>query len=121
MLEAGTAIVVACLPTMKFIFNENTGQRFWESIKSLLSLPPGLSRGSWFSIRSAAKSRHSEGSSVEHIVREERRPSVESYAMRDLEAISCEKPQTGTIMLQKIFQQQETIASGTFDIQAAPA
>ena len=86
ILEGGTAVVAACLPTMKSILKDLSSQSLLRNIRSTLSLPWNLTRGVWASIANPNGNRLDEGSSVEQVFHKQGGSLAGSLTMRDLEA-----------------------------------
>ncbi|KUJ19154.1 uncharacterized protein LY89DRAFT_780163 [Mollisia scopiformis] len=105
MVESGTAIVAACLPTMKVLTHNINLENFLRSIKSTFSLP---SRGSQASVSKASSSRShvNGGSSIEYITRPEKNSKVESCAMHDMESFDFSRSDESAIQVQKTFRQE---------------
>ena len=106
MIESGTAILAACLPTLKTLVSQSTIDRISRSLRGTLSLQ-SRSSNPWFSWTRNSKSRNSEDSSVEHINNLEGLSSVESYAMKVKDGYDPTSPHGREIRVQNTVQQQE--------------
>lgn len=107
MIESGTGIVAACLPTLKIIFSQSTIDKFVSSVRSTFSLRSRSTHNSYPEVHDE-RDRRSEGSSVVQLAKLGGVSSVESYAMKDTEYLSDTKAHQGEIRLQNTFQQQES-------------
>ena len=83
MIEPGTAIIAACLPSMTPLFGQGLFQRLRNSIRSLFSKPSRASR-TW-PYKSGDIEGHSEQvSSLEHLAKIGDTSAVNTYALRNL-------------------------------------
>lgn len=107
MIESGTAILAACLPTLKAVFSQSTIDQFLRDLRSTLSLP---SRSSypWVSWTSDPQRRTSHGSSVDHINNVANVSSIRSYAMKGKDSHDATHSHVGDIRPQNTFQHQES-------------
>lgn len=106
MVEAGTAIIAACLPTLRALTGKHILEDFLRSVKSTFSLSSKTS-GVSFPLSSASRSHHNGGSSVEHITWPEfpeTTNTFESYAMHDIETVRPSNK--GEIKVEKTFHQE---------------
>lgn len=106
MIETGTAIIAACLPTMKVFFSQSTFEKILSSIKSTVFLRSRSSRSRPY-LSSNIENQPSEGSLMEHNPRMEGTPSVESYAVRGHYPFQPSKPGDTGIRVQNTFRLEE--------------
>lgn len=105
VIEAGTGIVAACLPTMKFIFSRSMISRFFSSIRSRFSLHSGKSS---YLEPKGSKLQSGESSSMERFANPDSFTAVESYAMKNTEYPPARIVREGAIMMDKTLHQQES-------------
>lgn len=109
MVESGTAIIAACLPTLRIVLSQSSIDKILGSVRSIFSLQSQSSH-TRSSRTSDIRRQTSKGSSVDHIINMDGISSVESNAMKDIDRSKANVPQEKTIKVQNTLHQQESFA-----------
>ena len=124
MLEAGLAVIVACLPTLNFLFGKISTEGLIRSVRSIFSLHPlraspspsghgshrSCTRSEFIQLEDSSRLNQAGFMSSGKKVHDGgRNIGFESYAMRDLDA-QPPKPKMGKIAVNHSIDQEFTAA-----------
>ena len=107
MIESGTGVIAACLPSLRFLFSQSSIDSILRSIRSTFSLQSHSSH-TRSSRTSNLRRQTSEGSSVDHINHIDGISSLDSYAMKNLDGSEAKELPGRVIRVQNTLHQQES-------------